>query len=644
TLNTTKWNILANGVPVTSPVYEGTYSVQASNTSAGNNNLKSNYNLLNINMSIDFVFYDNGFTATTTNLWSGFIDTAGGFEGVGIYGGSYTTYYYNYGTTYASLGVSRSTGWHRGSVKRFGSTLIFEVDGVSTSVTYSNTFNYITFYSKQGTGWWDIIRVRRYTSSEPTTSIGAEQILVTLTISPNPAPYTKTITITATCTTGDTCGIYYPNLATPLVTNITKAVYIIPGNWWIGTYSYFYAYDSNYAINSSPTTLTITPFNFSTTQTTYNNRLILNFTTFVQNNFSSINTNNTITFTYILTKTNYQNTTTLTTTNVAQSLIYVPNTETNIIINNLQIQTSRLPSTRFLTVTNTFCPLLIQSVPAKISAGIIDTSTAYANSYTIQIFNQSTNQIANLNNYYFVTLLNNKQVQIWKITAIPFGENLLNSQLYSFQLLDPSCNLVYTSPSNIWTNPINLYVTIGNTNKTFANPYIWLSKVNYKCNVNSNYTTNKSSITCSFSSPSSLFWNLTAFNKSKFSYPIIYSTSTITTSGTLQLNLTNINAYQSDVYFYATFNNTKVLLWSTSVGYPQPMFASVGYFIALIFVVLVAIGGSLININLGVLLSIIVLYLFDYLNIISLGLGKIYLLVAAVILLVLINKGMREWR
>ncbi|MGC9132633.1 MAG: hypothetical protein ACP5HJ_03310, partial [Candidatus Micrarchaeia archaeon] len=202
----------------------------------------------------------------------------------------------------------------------------------------------------------------------------------------------------------------------------------------------------------------------------------------------------------------------------------------------------------------------------------------------------------------------------------------------------------YTSPSNIWTNPINLYVTIGNTNKTFANPYIWLSKVNYKCNVNSNYTTNKSSIMCSFSSPSNLLWNLTAFNKSKFSYPIIYSTYTTTTNGILQLNLTNINAYQSDVYFYATFNNTKVLLWSTSIGYPQPMFANIGYFIALIFVVLVAIGGSLININLGVLLSIIVLYLFDYLNIISLGVGKIYLLVAAVILLVLINRGMREWR
>jgi hypothetical protein len=175
TLNTTKWNLLANGTPVTSPVWEGTYSVQANNTGVNNNNLKSNYNLSNIGMAIDFMFYDNGFTSSTTNIWSGFLDTNGYLSGVGVVTGSYSYYSYNYDNTNGSMGVSRSVGWHFGSVKRTSSQVIVTVDNSTVTINYANTFSYIAFYSIQGTGWWDVIRVRKYTSPEPTTSVGTEE-------------------------------------------------------------------------------------------------------------------------------------------------------------------------------------------------------------------------------------------------------------------------------------------------------------------------------------------------------------------------------------------------------------------------------------------------------------------------------------
>jgi hypothetical protein len=170
TLNTTKWNILANGTPVTSPVWEGSYSVKANNTGVNNNNLKSNYNLSNIGMSIDFMFYDNGFTSTATNMWGGFLDTTGAANVVGVVDGSYTRYSYNYDGTSSSIGVSRSVGWHFGSIKRTSSQVIFTVDNTTVTINYTNTFSYLTFYSIQGTGWWDVIRVRKYVSPEPAFS------------------------------------------------------------------------------------------------------------------------------------------------------------------------------------------------------------------------------------------------------------------------------------------------------------------------------------------------------------------------------------------------------------------------------------------------------------------------------------------
>jgi hypothetical protein len=271
----------------------------------------------------------------------------------------------------------------------------------------------------------------------------------------------------------------------------------------------------------------------------------------------------------------------------------------------------------------------------------LDSNVLPTQYFTVQIYNQSqTFGYTNLNGYYFVSTIlagQSKQVNIFRMTSIPFTIPLYVGKLYSFSILDPTCNNVYTSPFNTWSNPIQIIYKYTTTNATNLNPYEWLSKINFYCSINNNFTTNTSKIICNFTSPSALQFSLLLYNETPLQNILVCNSSTTSASGIVNCTATTIQHNRYIVQFVAKYGNKWYIIWNDFVGKANTMFREYGVFIAILGFVLIIVA-TIANVNFGIIVALVYVTLLDYIRIIDFGGMTIYLWIPGVILLWVLNR------
>ena len=97
-------------------------------------------------------------------------------------------YLYRFGDTWYRSDVTRILGWHKFTIKYTGSNYRVYIDdtyiaagasGTPTSLGFGNWWNWQTYDS----GYYDDVRIRKYASPEPTTSVGSEEPVTAITLS-----------------------------------------------------------------------------------------------------------------------------------------------------------------------------------------------------------------------------------------------------------------------------------------------------------------------------------------------------------------------------------------------------------------------------------------------------------------------------
>lgn len=156
----------------TAKAYEGLYSVEVYQTKDDGDTILSKQFDFSQTGIIEIMFYDD-ISVTGTQAVG-----ASSFYG-GFMSASSNNYWYREAGLWHDTGISRSTGWHAFKFVFSGSNAEFYIDGMlagsSTSVTEFSNVRIMSYWSVSGPGiYCDLIRIRKYATFEPITTIGDE--------------------------------------------------------------------------------------------------------------------------------------------------------------------------------------------------------------------------------------------------------------------------------------------------------------------------------------------------------------------------------------------------------------------------------------------------------------------------------------
>ena len=164
-----KWNLRANAtVNISESRFEAP-AMQTNNSTANDNNLRTNINLPNGNYALHANFYDNGITSGVQNTWVGLRDvTLANSLYCGIRFGSDGTYYDYRQGAYHNAGIPRQTGtWHQTVIYQTSNQARITQDSIYDTGFFPNTSNlsYLSLYSHNSSTFFDNVFIRQLVDS-----------------------------------------------------------------------------------------------------------------------------------------------------------------------------------------------------------------------------------------------------------------------------------------------------------------------------------------------------------------------------------------------------------------------------------------------------------------------------------------------